>query len=74
MHHGNRGKVYEPPLSPAIRAYLADFTRFVLEGKSTGDERAHGRAARDKAASFAAMVDEAAVERTRGGTRFRRAA
>jgi hypothetical protein len=75
---GKASQRNDPPLSPAIRAYLADFTRFILEGKSTGDEDAHAQAARDKAASFSAVLDEACVvpeRRARTGPRHvRRAA
>jgi hypothetical protein len=66
----NQHRSYDPPLSPAIRAYLADFTRFILESKSTGDEDAHAQAARDKAVTFAATIEDTAVTRSERGQRI----
>jgi hypothetical protein len=60
----------DPPLSPAIRAYLDDFTRFILEGKSTGDPDRQEQAARDKAASLAVVIDEAATTPSERGQRI----
>jgi hypothetical protein len=67
--HGNLGKNYAPPLSPATKTYLADFTRFILEGKSTGDPDGRPHAARDKAASLATVLDEAASCRSAASSR-----
>jgi hypothetical protein len=61
--HGNRGKNYDSPLSPATRTYLAHFTRFILAGKSDGDPDEETQAARDKAASLDRVLVESGVGR-----------